>query len=79
MKNLSEGKLAMFNIELSYEQMDAVTVAQLKEHIVMTIKAIDTSWSDHTYDRALLDAMWVVYDYFAGEEAVEALKKELNV
>jgi hypothetical protein len=66
-------------IELEYEQIDAIICTQLKEHIVMTIKSIDSSWCDHTYERALLDAMWVVYAYYVGEEVVEALKKELNV
>ena len=68
----------MVSIWLTNDQMDDVTINQLKEHIQMTIKAMNTEWSDHQYDEKLLEALWVVYDYFAGEDEGEALKNQLN-
>jgi hypothetical protein len=65
-------------IELEYEQIDAIICTQLKEHIEMISRDNNEPFADHEYINRLLEGFFVVYDYFAGEDAVKELQDEIG-
>jgi hypothetical protein len=63
-------------IEIDYDQIDAIVCTQLKEHIEMAVR--DNYEPNDEYNERLLEGLFVVYDYFAGEDAVKELKEEIR-
>ena len=65
-------------IEIDYDQIDAIVCTQLKEHIEMAFRDYYEPFADHEYNNRLLEGLFVVYDYFAGEDAVKELQDEIG-
>jgi hypothetical protein len=73
-------------VQLEWEQVDAMIVRELKEHIEITARDVAAArtgegWvhpEDVEYNEKLLPALLVVYEHWAGEEAANKLKKELG-
>jgi hypothetical protein len=74
-------------VQLEWEQIDAVIVKELKEHIESSARDVQAaksgiSWvhpEDAEYSKSiLLPALFVVYEYWAGEEAAEKLKEKVG-
>ena len=63
-------------IEIDYDQIDAIVCAQLKEHIEMAFR--DYDGPNDEYNERLLEGLFVVYDYFAGEDALKELQDEIG-
>jgi hypothetical protein len=63
-------------IELEYEQIDAIVCKELKEQIEMVFR--DNNKSNFEHNERLLEGLFVVYDYFAGEDAVKEIQDEIG-
>jgi hypothetical protein len=63
-------------IELEYEQIDAIVSKELKEQIEMVFR--DNNKANLEYNERLLEGLFMVYDYYAGEDAVKELKDEIG-
>ena len=63
-------------IEIDYDQIDAIVCTQLKEHIEMAFR--DYYEPNIEYNERLLEGLFVVYDYFAGEDALKELQDEIG-
>lgn len=69
-------------VELEWEQIDAIIKNELREHIEMIHKELSVGEHIHPDDEAdkqkLLPALYVVYEYWAGEEKSMQLMEELE-
>jgi hypothetical protein len=72
-------------LELNDEQIVAIIADELESHIFMIaheIAAADNDVhvhpEDDAYNRKLIPAFFIVYEHFAGEEAVANLKKQVR-
>jgi hypothetical protein len=69
-------------VELEWEQIDAIIKNELREHIEMIHKELSVGEHIHPDDEAdkqkLLPALYVVYEYWAGEAESMRLMKELG-
>ena len=63
-------------IELEYEQIDAIVSKELKEQIEMVFR--DKHEPNLEHNERLLEGLFVVYDYFAGEDAVKEIQDEIG-
>ena len=63
-------------IEIDYDQIHAIVCTQLKEHIEMVFR--DHHEPNIEYNERLLEGLFVVYDYFAGEDALKELQDEIG-
>jgi hypothetical protein len=71
--------------EMEDVQVDAIIVDELERHILMTAKYIVAADNDvyvhpedDAYNRKLIPALFIVYEYFAGKEAAANLKKQVG-
>lgn len=66
-------------VELEWEQIDAIIVHELREHIEMIHRELAVGGHIHPDDEAdkqkLLPALYVVYEYWAGESETNKLKE----
>jgi hypothetical protein len=68
-------------VELEWEQIDAIVCQEIREHIIMVESEKNGKWihpDDKEHNKILLPALYVVYEYCAGEEAANKLKEQLN-
>lgn len=73
-------------VQLEWEQIDAIVVKELKDHIEITARDINVAkngdgWvhpEDAERNLRLLPALLVVYEQWAGEEEAEKMKKEIG-
>ena len=73
-------------VQLEWEQIDAIVVKELKDHIEITARDINAvkngdGWvhpEDAERNLRLLPALLVVYEQWAGEEATEKLKEQVG-
>jgi hypothetical protein len=72
-------------LTLDDEQISTVVADELESQIFMTAHEIAAADNDEpvhpeddAYNRKLIPALFVVYEHFAGEEAVENLKKQVG-
>jgi hypothetical protein len=66
-------------IQMEWEQVDAIVRHELRQQIITTSQP--EGWrhpDDIEYDKILLPALKIVYEYFAGEKNLIELEKELN-
>lgn len=68
-------------VELEWGQIDAIVRQELREHIIMVEGEKNGRWihpDDEEHNKILLPALYVVYEYYAGEQAANELKEQLN-
>ena len=68
-------------VQLEWEQIDAIVEKELKEQIIYA--SMDESGKfmhpdDIEYNKVLLPALKIVYEYFAGEKRTKELQEQLN-
>jgi hypothetical protein len=66
------------SFEMEDAQVDAILVQVLEDHIVYTYTDFFWHTEDREYNEKLKEALWVVFDYFAGEEAAKDLKNSVE-
>jgi hypothetical protein len=63
------------SFEMEDEQVDAIVVQVLEDHILYTYNDFVFLQSDDVeWNNKLREALWVIFDYFASEEKVKELK-----
>jgi hypothetical protein len=73
-------------VQLEWEQVDAMIVKELKNQIELAVHDMEAakageSWThpeDVAYNVKLLPALFIVYAHWAGEEAADHLKQDLE-
>jgi len=72
-------------VQLEWEQIDAIVVKELKDHIEITARDVNIAKNggyvhplDVEYCQRLLPALLVVYEHWVGEEAAAQLKQEVG-
>jgi hypothetical protein len=69
-------------VELEWEQIDAIIRHELRDHIEMIHRELAAAHYIHPDDEAdkqkLLPALYVVYEYWAGETEANKLKEEMG-
>jgi hypothetical protein len=68
-------------VEMEWEQIDGIVRQELREHIIMTEREKGGRWvhpDDEEHNKILLPALYTVYEYYAGQEAVNELREQLN-
>ena len=68
-------------VEMEWEQIDAIVRQEIREHIIMVEGEKNGRWihqDDEEHNKILLPALYVVYEYYAGEQAANELKEQLN-
>lgn len=73
-------------VQLEWDQIDAIVVKEIKWHIQTIARDVEAAktgegWvhpEDAEHNPKLLSALFVVYEYWAGEAAANKLKKELG-
>ena len=61
--------------DMEAEQVDAILVQTLEDHIVFTYTDLSYIHPDDVeWNEKLRAALWVVYEYFAGKHQAESLK-----
>jgi hypothetical protein len=73
-------------VRLEWEQVDAMIAKELKEHIEITVRDMHAAKNgegyahpdDVVYNFKLLPALLIVYEHYAGEDAANKLKEEIN-
>jgi len=61
-------------IEMDDEQVDAIIAQGLEDHILYTYSDTYLHEKDIEWHGKLKEALWVVFEYFAGEGKAEELK-----
>ena len=61
-------------LEMDDDTFDLIMVRALEEHIRYCYTDIYFNEKDVEWNEKLKEALWVVFDYFAGEEKVKELK-----
>jgi hypothetical protein len=65
-------------VEMNDDAFDLIMVRALEEHIRYCYGNVYYLEEDVEWNEKLKQALWVVFEYFAGEEAVENLKKQVG-
>ena len=68
-------------VEMEWEQIDGIVRQELREHIIMTEKEKGGRWihpDDEEHNKILLPALLTVYRYWAGEEAANKIKEQID-
>lgn len=68
-------------VQLEWEQIDSIVEKELKEQIIYASMDKEGNWmhpDDVEYNKVLLPALKVVYEYFAGEKKMKDLEGQLN-
>lgn len=71
-----------YEVKLEWEQVDAIVAKEIKDAIEIISHELRNKEFIHPDDEArnleLLPALFLVYDYWAGEHEADKLKKELD-
>lgn len=74
-------------VELEWEQIDAIVRNEVRDHIYMVHRELQLEGRMHgeyvhpddiEHNKILLPALLTVYEYWAGEEAANKIKEQLN-
>lgn len=68
-------------VELEWEQIDAIVVKEIRNHIYMVNREMQGDWihpDDVEDNKILLPALLTVYRYWAGEEAANKIKEQID-
>lgn len=68
-------------VEMQWEQIDAIVRQEIREHIIMVENEKTSKWlhpDDEKHNKVLLPALYVVYEYYAGEQLANELKEHIN-
>ena len=66
------------SFEMEDEQVNAIVVRVLEDHIVYVYTDVPWHSDDPQYNENLKEAFWVVLDYFAGEDAAKNFKNSIE-
>lgn len=64
--------------EMEAEQVNAIVVRVLENNITYTYNDFFWDTEDREFNEKLKEALWVVFDYFAGEAKAEELKNSIE-